>query len=75
MRAQARIYKQLGASEKERVQYGYGDGTTYVQVALFNPEEYRVNALQYEKEANKLSGIINAKNYSITINFDDEKYA
>lgn len=74
MRAQARIYKQLGASEKERVQYGYGDGTTYVQVALFNPEEYRVNALQYEKEANKLSGLINAKNYSVTINFDDEKY-
>lgn len=75
MRAQARVYKQLGAAEKQTVQYGYGDGTTYFQVALFEPEEYRLKALQYEKDANKLSGIINAKNYSITINFDDEKYA
>jgi hypothetical protein len=75
MRAQARIYKQLGATEKQTVQYGYGDGTTYVQVALFNPEEYRLHALQYEKDANKLSGLINAKNYLITLNFDDEKYA
>lgn len=75
MRAQARIYKQLGASEKQRVQYGYGEGATYVQVALFNPEEYRLNALQYEKDANKLSGIINAKNYSVSIPFDDAKYA
>lgn len=76
MRAQARIYKQLGSAEKERVQYGYGgEGATYIQIALFNPEEYRLNALQYEKEANKLSGLINAKNYAININFDDEKYA
>lgn len=75
MRAQARIYKQLGAAEKQTVQYGYGDGTTYVQVALFNPEEYRLHALQYEKDANKLSGLINAKNYAITLEFDDEKYA
>ncbi|TQR19082.1 hypothetical protein [Psychrobacillus vulpis] len=75
MRAQAKIYKQLGAAEKQRVQYGYGDGTTYVQIALFNPEEYRMNALQYEKDANKLSNIINAKNYTISIDFDDAKYA
>ncbi|MFJ7971955.1 hypothetical protein [Psychrobacillus sp. NPDC096389] len=75
LRAQARIYKQLGAAEKQVVQYGYGDGATYVQVALFEPENYRLKALQFEKDANKLSSNINAKNYSITINFDDEKYA
>ena len=58
------------------MQYGYGgEGATYIQIALFNPEEYRLNALQYEKEANKLSGLINAKNYAISLNFDDEKYA
>ena len=74
MRAQARIYKQLGAAEKQKVQYGYGE-STYVQVTLFEPEEYRLKALQFEKEANKLSSTINAKNYSISINFDDKKYA
>ncbi|MER2009284.1 MAG: hypothetical protein ABS939_17685 [Psychrobacillus sp.] len=76
LRAQARVYKQLGSHEKQRIQFsGYGEGTTYVEVALYEPEEYRKKALDFEKDANKLSGLINAKNYAVTIAFDDEKYA
>ncbi len=75
LRAQARVYKQMGSHDKEKIQFGYGDGVTYVEVALFDPEEYRKKALEFEKDANRLSGLINAKNYSITIPFDEEKYA
>ena len=44
------------------------------RVALFDPEDYRVKSLQAEKDAHKLSNSINAKNYSIVLEFDDTKY-
>lgn len=74
LRAKARFYKELAMSEKEEIQYGYAENTTVYRVALFNPEEYRMKSLQAEKDAHKLSNLINAKNYSITIDFDDHKY-
>ncbi|MGE8206803.1 hypothetical protein ACQKP0_20025 [Heyndrickxia sp. NPDC080065] len=74
LRAKARLYKEFGAAKKEEIQYGYSDNTTVYQVALFEPEEYRLKAVQIEKEAHKLSNLINAKNYSIELDFDDEKY-
>ncbi|MCJ7840467.1 DIP1984 family protein [Lederbergia sp. NSJ-179] len=74
LRAKARMYKELGSAQKEEIQYGYADNTTVYQVALFEPEEYRIQALQLEKQAHKLSNLINAKNYSITLEFDDDKY-
>ncbi len=74
LRAKARFYKELSTAEKEEIQYGYAENTTVYRVALFNPEEYRTKSLQAEKDAHKLSNLINAKNYSITIEFDDGKY-
>lgn len=74
LRAKASFQKSLGESEKEELQYGFGDAATIYQVALFDPEQYRLNALQTEKEAHKLSNLINAKNYSIHLQFDDSKY-
>lgn len=74
LRAKARFQKELSTSEKEEIQYGYAESTTIYQVALFDPEEYRKKSIQTEKEAHKLSNLINAKNYSIELDFDDSKY-
>lgn len=74
LRAKARFYKELSTAEKEEIQYGYSEGTVVYRVALFDPEDYRVKSLQAEKDAHKLSNAINAKNYSITLAFDDSKY-
>lgn len=74
LRAKARFCKELSTSEKEVIQYGYGESTPVYQVALFDPEEYRLKALQAEKDAHKLSNSINAKNYTITLDFDDSNY-
>lgn len=74
LRAKARLYKDLSTSPKEEIQYGYAETTTVYRVALFDPENYRVKSLQAEKEAHKLSNLINAKNYSIYLDFNDENY-
>lgn len=74
LRAEARLCKEMGASSKEEIQYGYAENTTVYKVALFEPEDYRQKAIQLEREAHKLSNLINAKNYTVTIAFNDEKY-
>ncbi|MFJ7935454.1 hypothetical protein [Sporosarcina sp. NPDC096371] len=74
LRAKSRFYKELSTAEKEEIQYAYSESTTVYRVALFDPENYRVKSLQAEKDAHKLSNLINAKNYSITLAFDDSKY-
>ncbi|MBE1554947.1 hypothetical protein [Sporosarcina limicola] len=74
LRAKGRFYKELSMAKKEEIQYGYSESITVYQVALFDPEEYRVKSLQTEKDAHKLSNFINAKNYSIILDFDDSKY-
>lgn len=74
LRAKARFCKELSTSEKEVIQYGYGESTPVYQIALFDPEEYRLKALQAEKDAHRLSNAINAKNYSVKLDFDDSKY-
>lgn len=74
LRAKSRLFKDLGTANKEEIQYGYSDNTIVYRVALFEPEDYRLQAMQLEKDAHKLSNLINAKNYSIKLDFDDEKY-
>lgn len=74
LRAKARLYKELAMSPKEEIQYGYAETTTVYRVALFDPEAYRLKSLQVERDAHKLSNLINAKNYSIHLDFNDEHY-
>lgn len=74
LRARARFYKELSTAEKEEIQYAYSESTIVYRVALFDPENYRIKSIQAEKDAHKLSNSINAKNYSITLEFDDSKY-
>lgn len=74
LRAKSRLYKELSMAEKEVIQYGYSESTIVYRVALFDPEDYRLKSLQAEKDAHKLSNAINAKNYSIVLEFDDTKY-
>jgi len=56
------------------VRMGYGENTMLYEIAMYEPDEYRERAIQLEKDAHKLSNLINAKNYSVTINFDDSRY-
>ena len=74
LRAKAIFFKELASADKEEIQFGYGENTTFYRIALFDPEEYRLKALQAEKDAHQLSNRINAKNYAIELDFDDAAY-
>ncbi|WP_042476816.1 hypothetical protein [Bacillus ndiopicus] len=73
LRAEAGQAKAFGMSEKESYMHSMGETILY-NVALFEPEEYRVRAIKLEKQAHRLSNIINAKNYQVQIDFDDSMY-
>ena len=73
LRAEAQFCKQLGSEEKESFYHSGGDVLMY-RVALFDPISYRNRANELEKEAHRLSNLINNKNYQIQIKFDDSKY-
>lgn len=74
LRAQAKLYKQLGSSPKEQPEFGYGEAASYVRHARFDPDVYREKAQQYERNANKVSGLVNARNYQIELDFDTTRY-
>ena len=74
LRAKARKCKEFGVSKKEEHVYSYGETSSLVKVAMFDPEVYRVKGLELERQANRLSNLINAKNYAIELDFDGEKY-
>lgn len=73
LRAEAERCKQLSLSEKKNLFHSPGD-TVFYRVALFEPSEYRERANNLEKEAHRLSNLINAKNYTVHIEFEDDKY-
>ncbi|WP_107841468.1 hypothetical protein [Metasolibacillus meyeri] len=73
LRAEAEQAKTFGISEKESYIHSVGETTLY-NVALFDPEVYRVRAIELEKQAHRLSNAINAKNYQVQIDFDDSAY-
>lgn len=74
LRAEAELCKDFSTHEKETVRMGYGDNTMLYEIAMYEPEEYRERAATLEKDAHKLSNLINARNYSVEINFDDSRY-
>ncbi len=74
LRAKARKFKEFGSSAQEELQFGYGEGVPVVRKAMFDPEEYRVKAVEQERLANRLSNAINTKNHSIVLDFDSDKY-
>ncbi|WP_320939593.1 hypothetical protein, partial [Lysinibacillus capsici] len=74
LRAEADLCKDFSMREKESVRFGYGENTMLYEIALYEPDEYRERATKLEKDAHKLSNLINSKNYSIQINFDDSRY-
>lgn len=74
LRADAELCKEFSMHEKESVRMGYGENTMLYEIAMYEPDEYRERAITLEKDAHKLSNLINAKNYSIEINFDDSRY-
>jgi len=74
LRADAELCKDFSMHEKESVRMGYGENTVLYEIAMYEPDEYRERAITLEKDAHKLSNLINAKNYSVEINFDDSRY-
>lgn len=74
LRADAELCKEFSSHEKKSVRTGYGETTMLYEIAMYEPDEYRERAITLEKDAHKLSNLINAKNYSVEINFDDSRY-
>jgi hypothetical protein len=74
LRAEASLCKELGRAEKEKLFTNAGEGAVIYEVAMYDPAEYRDRANQLEKEAHRLSNLINAKNYEVHIEFDDSNY-
>lgn len=74
LRADASLYKELGMSEKEKLYHSSGENVIFYKVAMYDPAEYRNRSKELEKDAHRLSNLINAKNYKIEIEFDDSNY-
>ena len=73
LRAEAALCKSLGSEEKEAFYHNSGEAILY-RVALYDPMTYRNRANELEKEAHRLSNLINAKNYQVEIEFNDSNY-
>ncbi|MDQ0272334.1 hypothetical protein [Cytobacillus purgationiresistens] len=74
LRARARKFKEYGASQKEEFLYMIGESSSMIKLATFDPEDYRLRALEFDRNANRISNLINAKNYSIELDFERDKY-
>ena len=74
LRARARKYKEFGSAVKEEFLYSIGESGAMIRVAQFEPEDYRLKAIETERKANRLSNLINAKNYAVELEFDGDKY-
>lgn len=73
LRAKSKKYKEFGAASKEEP-YLFGENANLMRIATFEPEDYRLKGIETERQANRLSNLINAKNYSVELDFDSEKY-
>lgn len=74
LRAKAKKYKELGSAVKEEYSYSYSETAPLMKMAMFDPEEYRVKGIECERQANRLSNLVNSKNYSIQLSFDSSSY-
>lgn len=74
LRAQARMYQQLAERPKREFQTGYGEKAFVVKHALYDPELYRLKAIDVEKRANRITSAIDAANYQTEIKFDASRY-
>jgi len=74
LRAKARKCKEYGAAPKEEYVHSFSETVSIIRKATFEPETYRVKAIELDRHANKLSNLINAINYTIELEFNSEKY-
>lgn len=74
LRAQARMYQDLAERPKREFQTGYGEGTSVIKHALYDPELYRLKARDVEKRANRIASAIESANHRTEIEFDASRY-
>lgn len=74
LRARVRKYKEFGSAVKEEFLYSVGESGAIIKCAQFEPEDFRLKAIETERQANRLSNLINAKNYAVELQFDGDKY-
>lgn len=67
IRDQSRTLLPLGRSKKKEVARTYGSNETSYRIANFNPTAVAAMSTQYEKDANRLSSLIEARNHTITL--------
>lgn len=72
LRAKARKFKEFAAAEQESYLYSY-ESIQLMKLATFDPEEYRIKSIECERQANRLSNLINSKNYQIELEFEAYK--
>lgn len=73
LRMEAETLREFSMHDKEELQRSFGETPMY-EVALYDPQEYYERAEEMEKRAHKLSNAINAKNFQVTVDFDDSRY-
>lgn len=74
LRAQARMYQDLAERPKREFLSGHSEGNAVIKHALYDPELYRLKALDVEKRANRISSAIDAANHRTEIDFDASRY-
>jgi hypothetical protein len=72
MRSELKEIRRLARTQKEVVER-WGDSA--VTRATFDPEAYRKKAERLERQANKLSSMIDRANFDVMIDIDLSKYA
>lgn len=67
IRDQSRTLLPLGRSKKKEISRSYGSSEVSYKIANFNPAAVAAMSTQYEKDANRLSSLIEARNHTITL--------
>ena len=67
IRDQSRLLLPLGRSKKKEIARSYGSNDISYRIANFDPAEVASMSTRYEKDANRLSSLIEARNHTITL--------
>lgn len=70
LRGEVSQLKNFGQRKKQERSTDWRSNETTVVHALYDPEEYRKNALKMERQVNRLSQEIEAKNHKVEFDFE-----
>ncbi|QKG85412.1 hypothetical protein GXN76_13695 [Kroppenstedtia pulmonis] len=74
LRGELYSMKHFAKSQKQKYASSYGSDTMMVTYAQFEPSDYRKKAEKLERQVNRLSSLIEAKNHEVELEFVEAKY-